>query len=160
MLTRMLCAALAVTVISAQLKAAPPYANEEQAVRALRAEHNRAIAAHDLDAVMSIAADDYIFVGGNSGIERSKADAHRGWAEDFAIDGFDRYVRTPKRIEIGERKGVLRAAERGEWEGFFRTPAGISRPYGQYFAHWSKASGRWKLVSDTYVTLGCRGSGC
>ena len=160
MLTRMSCAALAMAMVGAQLQAASPYSNEKKAVLALRADHNSAIAAHDLDGVMSVAADDYVNVGGNSGIKRSKAEARKGWAEEFATEGFDRYVRSPAQVEIGERKGVLRAAELGRWEGFFRKTAGISRPYGRYIAHWSKASGRWKLVSDTYVTLGCRGPGC
>lgn len=160
MLKTTFCFALATALTGAQLQAAPTRSNEKQAVLDLRTDHNRAIAAHDLDAVMSIAADDYVLVGGNSGIDRSKAEARKGWAEEFATGGFERYVRTPTQVEIGERKGVLRAAELGGWEGFNRKAAGVSRPYGRYFAHWSKASGQWKLVSDTYVTLGCRGPGC
>ena len=160
MLTRMICVVLATALTGAQLQAAPTYSNEKKAILSLRAEHNRAIAAHDLDGVMSIVAEDYVNVGGNSGIQRSKADARKEWARDFVTDGFERYVRSPSHVEIGERKGVLRAAEIGRWEGFRRSAAGVSRPYGRYFAHWSKASGQWKLVSDTYVTLGCRGPGC
>ena len=160
MLKRMSCAALAMAMMGAQLQAASPYSNERKAVLGLRADNNRAIAAHDLDGVQSIAADDYVLVGGSSGIDHSKAEARKGWAEEFATDGFDRYVRRLMQVEIGERKGVLRAAELGRWEGITRRAAGISRPYGRYFAHWSKASGQWKVVSDTYVTLGCRGPGC
>jgi ketosteroid isomerase-like protein len=160
MLTRTLCLALATVITGTQLEAAPINASEKRAVLVLRAENNRAIAAKDLDGVMSISAEDYVLVGGNSGIERSKAEARKGWAEEFTTPGFKRYVRTPTQVEIGNRKGVLRAAELGRWEGFRSTAAGESRAYGRYFAHWSKASGRWRLVSDTYVTLGCRGSGC
>jgi ketosteroid isomerase-like protein len=155
-----ICLALATALSNAQLQAAETYSAEKKVVLNLRAEHNRAIAAHDLDGVMSIVAEDYVNVGGNSGIQRSKADARKEWARDFVTDGFDRYVRTPSKVEIGERKGVLRAVELGSWEGFRRPAGGVSRLYGRYFAHWSKASGQWKLVSDTYVTLGCRGSGC
>ena len=160
MLTRPCYAVLAMGLVGAQVQAASPYSNDEKLVRGLRADHNRAIAAHDLDKVISIAADDYIIVGGSSGIERNKAEARIGWAEEFATEGFERYVRTPTQVDIGERKGVLRAAELGRWEGFSRKAARVSRPYGRYFAHWSKASGQWKLVSDMYVTLGCRGPGC
>lgn len=160
MLTRTSCAALAIALVGAQLQAASPDSDAKRTILDLRADHNRAIAAHDLDGVMSISADDYILVGGSSRIERNKADARKGWSEEFASEGFERYVRTPTQVEVGERKGVLRAAELGRWEGFNRKAAGLSRPYGRYFAHWSKASGQWKLVSDTYVTLGCRGPGC
>lgn len=160
MLSKISCAALGMAMISAQLQAAPSYADEKKVILALRAEHNRAIAAHDLKGTMRIAADDYVLIGGSSGIERSQAEARKGWAEEFATEGHDRYVRTTTQVEIGERKGVLRAAELGRWEGINRKRAGVSRPFGRYFVHWSKASGQWRTVSETYVTLGCRGPGC
>jgi len=154
------CAALGLSIISAQASAAPSYAVEKKTILALRAEHNRAIAAHDLNGAMRIAAVDYVLIGGSSGIDRSREEARKGWVEDFATGGHDRYVRTPTQVEVGERKGVLRAAETGRWEGINRKAAGMSRPFGRYFVHWSKASGQWKTVSETYVTLGCRGPGC
>ena len=160
MLGRSAFVGLAMALLSAQLQAAPSYANEKKALLALRADHNRAIAAYDLDGAMSVAADDYVLVGGSSGIERSKAETRKGWAEEFATEGHDRYVRTATRVEVGERKGVLRAAELGRWEGLDHKPAGVARPYGSYFVHWTKATGQWRVVSETYVTLGCRGPGC
>lgn len=130
------------------------------AIRELRAQNNRALAAHDLDATMRIVGDDFVLVGGNSGIDRSRDDDRKAWAEEFARPGHDRYVRTPGKIEVGARKGAWRAAEAGTWEGIDHLPAGESRPFGSYFVHWSKATGEWKVVSETYVTLGCRGPGC
>lgn len=160
MISRISFAVLGLTMLSAQLHAAPTYADERKAILALRAENNRALAAHDLDGAMRIVADDYVMIGGNSGIERTPAENRKGWAEEFATKGHDRYVRTTTRVEIGERKGVLRAAELGRWEGIDHKAAGVSRPYGSYFVHWSKATGQWRVVSETYVTLGCRGPGC
>ncbi len=161
MLKKVFWAAFGMAMISSQLTAAPSsYANEKKMILALRAEHNRAIAEHNLNGAMRIAADDYVLIGGNSGIERGQAEVRKGWTEEFAVDGFDRYVRTATQVEVGERKRVLRAAETGRWEGTFHKAAGVSRPFGRYFAHWSKASGQWKTVSETYVTLGCRGPGC
>lgn len=147
-------------MISGPLPAAPFHAEERKTILGLRAEHNRAIAAHDLEGAMRIAADDYVLVGGNSSIERSRAETRKGWAEDFATEGHDRFVRTPAEVEVGERNGVLRAAEIGRWVGINRKASGMSRPFGRYFVHWSKASGQWKTVAETYVTLGCRGPGC
>lgn len=160
MLLQSSCAVLGLAMISAQPSAAPSYAVDKKTILALRAENNRAIAAHDLDGAMRIVADDYVMIGGNSGIERSQAENRRGWAEEFATEGHDRYVRTTTQVEVGERKGVLRAAELGRWEGIDRKAAGLSRPFGRYFVHWSKATGQWRVVSETYVTLGCRGPGC
>ena len=160
MLSSTAYAFLGMTIFSAQLQAAPTYAIERTTILALRAENNRAIAAHDLNGTMRIVADDYVMTGGNSGIERSPAENRKGWADEFATAGHDRYVRKTTQIEVGERKGVLRAAELGKWEGIDHKSAGVSRPFGRYFVHWSKATGQWRVVSETYVTLGCRGPGC
>lgn len=159
MLLKTFCA-LSLLMISTQLSAGPPRADEKKTILALRAQNNRAIAAHDLDGTMRIVADNYVLVGGSSGIERSQTETRKGWTEEFATEGFDRYRRTPTQVEVGEHKGVLRAAELGRWEGFNRKAAGVSRPFGRYFVHWSKVTGNWRVVSETYVTLGCRGRGC
>lgn len=81
---------------------------------------------------MNIAADDYVLIGGSSGIERSRAESRKGWAEEFATKGHDRYVRTTTQIEVDASKGVLRTAELGRWEGINRKAAGMSRPFGRY----------------------------
>ena len=151
--------ALASPAASSQSKASA-HAEDRRAILALRAANNQALAAHDVDRAMAIAAADYVTVGGDSSIERGTAQNRKGWVEEFAAPGHDRYLRTPVEVEIGERKGVLRAAESGRWEGVNHKVAGEARPFGRYFAHWTKASGTWRAVSETYVTLGCRGSGC
>lgn len=160
MLSKIFLVVLGVALISAPLNAATTYADERKAILALRAENNRAVAAHDLNGVMAIVADNYVMTGGSSSIERTRSENRTGWAEEFAAVGFDRYVRTATRVEIGEHKGGLRAAELGRWEGINHKPGGVARPYGSYFVHWSKATGKWQIVAETYVTLGCRGPGC
>jgi ketosteroid isomerase-like protein len=136
------------------------YPQERRVILALRAASNRALAAHDVEGAMAATADDYVTIGGDSSVERGAAENRKGWVEEFATPGHDRYVRTARDVEVGVRKGVLRAAESGRWEGIDHKPAGESRPFGSYFVHWSKASGSWLAVSETYVTLGCRGPGC
>lgn len=156
---------LTVLSVSASPVASSPskpdsYADERRLILQLRAANNRALAAHDVDGAMALAADDYVIIGGNSSIDRGVAENRRLWAEEFSTGGHDRYVRTAASVEIGVRNGVLRAAESGRWEGVDRKPAGQSRPFGRYFVHWTKVSGAWRAVSETYVTLGCRGPGC
>ena len=155
-----LCVALSVACPAASASVDPSRAGEKALILAVRSRNNAAIAAHDLEAVMAMVADDYVLTGGNSGIERSAAEDREAWKDEFARPGFDRYVRTPVDLEIGERRGVLRAAESGTWEGVDRKPAGEMRPFGRYFAHWSKVTGQWRVVSEIYVTLGCRGAAC
>jgi ketosteroid isomerase-like protein len=144
----------------ARASKAPAYAEDRHAILALRAANNHALAAHDVDGTLAFAAADYVTIGGNSGIWNGIEENRKGWVEEFATPGLDRYVRTPSQVEIGARKGVLRAAELGRWVGIDHKPAGEARPFGRYFAHWTKASGEWRVVSETYVTLGCRGAGC
>ena len=109
---------------------------------------------------MSIAAEDYVLVAGSDSIFRSAEAMRAGWSETFRNPSLSGCVREPRSIEVGQQGGVLRAAEIGRWRCPRTTPTGGAEPYGSYFAHWSKGSGEWRVVSDNYVTLGCRGSGC
>ena len=133
---------------------------EAAAIAHLRSENNAALAAHDLRKVMSIAADDYVLVGGNDGIYRGKTDMAKIWAEDFVDPSDGGCVRTAGPIEVGSSGGTVRAAEVGTWECLTRLKNGERRRFGRYLAHWSKRSGEWRVVSDNYVTLGCRGDEC
>ena len=160
MLLRTFYFALSMTIVSAPLSAAPSYADERKMIQTLRAENNVALAAHDIDGTMRIVAENYVMTAGSSGIERTPAENRKGWIEEFATKGHDRYVRTMSKLEIGASKGVIRAAELGRWEGINNKEAGVSKPFGNYFVHWSKVTGQWRVVSETYVTLGCRGPGC
>ena len=157
-------AAVSLAVLAA---AADPIAQhtEEEAVRAqsrdeilaLRAAHNRAIAARDMDGIMRLSADDYVLVAGSDAIVRGAAEMRERWAASFASPGFG-CVRTLRGLEIGEQGGIWRAAETGTWVCTGAAPE--AEMHGSYFAHWSRRSGAWRVVSDNYVTLGCRGRGC
>ena len=118
------------------------------------------MAARDLNGTMSIVADDYVIVGGDDGITRSAQDTRGYWSKEFSDLKSLPCVRKPQSIEVGQSSNVLRAAERGQWPCPETTAAGDAVYYGSYFAHWSKRAGNWRVVSDNYVTLGCRGRGC
>jgi ketosteroid isomerase-like protein len=129
------------------------YAGDRGAILDLRADHNRAISTGDTEGFLRIAADDYVAIFGGGRIIRSKDELRRIWTERP-----QQCVRTPLRIEVATVDGGTRAAENGKWRCDSRSPAAVYT--GSYFAHWSKRSGEWRVVSDTYVTLACRGSGC
>jgi ketosteroid isomerase-like protein len=154
----LLAATAAAVPATAQPGSAAGAARRE--ILALRAANNRAIAARDLDGVMAIAADDYVLVGGNGGIHRSRAEMRELWARGFADPHDGGCVRTPQRVDAGASGGVLRAAESGRWACPAHTPGGEARYAGRYLAHWSRRSGAWRVVADVYVTLACRGPGC
>lgn len=127
--------------------------DEREAILTLRADHNRAISSGDTEGFLKIAADDYVSVFGGGTIIRSKDELRRIWTHRP-----QRCVRTPSRVEIAIVDGGTRAAENGGWRCDVQKPASVYT--GSYFAHWSKRSGEWRVVSDTYVTLACHGSGC
>ena len=126
---------------------------ERATILELRADHNRAIAAGDVEGFMRIAADDYVSIFGGGSIIRSKDELRRIW-----MARPQHCTRSPLRLEIGRVDGQVRAAELGEWRCDVQAPAKIYK--GSYFAHWTKKSGEWRVVSDTYVSLSCRGDGC
>ena len=136
------------------------FASERSTIQSLRAANNRAIAARDVDGTMSIAADDYVVVRGGDTIVRSAEAMRAQWDESFRDPRQDGCVRQLENIDVGQQGGVLRAAESGRWRCPRTTPTGEAEHYGSYFAHWSKRSGAWRVVSDNYVTLGCTGSDC
>lgn len=141
-------------VVASQDSTYPPEGHDEDraAILALRVDHNRAIAAGDVHGFLRIAADDYVAIFGRGRIIRSKDELRRIWTETP-----QQCTRTSRQIAIGNSDG-LRAAETGEWRCDVSNPSRVLS--GPYFAHWEKQSGTWRVVSDTYVSLGCRGEGC
>lgn len=145
----------------AQSSNAPDVSADQAVIAGLRRANNEAIGARDLDGTMRMVADDYVAVGGNDGLIRSKEEMSILWAKDFASPHpVNQCVRRPTTIEVGQAGVVTRAAESGHWQCRGETTSGTPAACGAYFAHWSKRSGEWRLVSDNYVTLGCHDPGC
>ena len=136
------------------------FTNERTSIAALRAANNQAMSTRDLNGTMNIVADDYVIVAGNSGITRSSEDMRARWSKTFSDPTRLPCIRKPEHIEVGQNAGMLRAAERGQWKCPSTAPSGEANYYGSYFAHWKKSAGKWVVVSDNYVTLGCAGKGC
>ena len=126
---------------------------DRAAIFKLRAEHNRAIASGDAETFLKLAADNYVSIFGGGTIIRSKEELRRVWMERP-----QQCARSSHQVEIGMVGGQFRAAELGKWRCDARNPERVTS--GSYFAHWSKTKDGWRVVSDTYVSLVCRGSGC
>jgi uncharacterized protein (TIGR02246 family) len=129
---------------------------DEQTIRRLRADFNRAIAARDVGALPIFWRED-VHVTTGAGRQLSGRDAVRAAFEAIFADAtFVTYVRTPGRIELSA-SGV-RAAESGHWLGQWKKPDGIMEWRGTYQAMWRKESGEWLIQSELYVSLRCSGS--
>ena len=134
------------------------YAADKGAIRALRLQSNRAIAAHDLAAFTPIFADDAVFVWSNGTSAVGKAGLTQFFARDFADPAFVTYVRTPERLAVSDQ-GV-RAVEHGTWTAIKREARGETRYGGDYAAHWLKTAEGWRVRGELYVKLHCDGPLC
>lgn len=147
---------MALFLLAAMLAAAAP--GDEAAIRAVRAETNAAIAAHDVARLAASFTDDVVLVSGGGDAFAGRDGLVRAFTSAFAAPGFVDYVRTPLRIEIAG--AGPRAAEHGRWLGRWRTSAGETRRSGIYLAQWLRAGGGWRIRAELYVTLACAGPGC
>ena len=127
-------------------------------IRSVRSQSNAAIARHDVEAVVSFLDAEYQITVGNGKLFHGRAGEVEGWRDEFAQSADLVYVRTPESVEVSS--SGERAAEIGVWVGTWTTVDGSHRAAGRYAAHWSKASGSWKIRSEIFVTLSCEGVGC
>ncbi len=134
------------------------YAADKAAIKALRLQSNRAIAAHDLAAFTPMFSDDAVFVWSNGTSAIGKAGLSKFFAHDFADPAFVTYVRTPETLAVSDR-GV-RAVEHGAWTAIKREPRGETRYGGDYAAHWFKTPEGWRVRGELYVKLHCDGPIC
>ena len=117
-------------------------------IRALRAQSNQAIAAHDADRTVSFMAPD-IVVGVAGGPTLTGRDASRtAFVEQFADRAFVTYVRTPEQVTLVD---PMRATERGRWVGRWRLNAGMHEQGGSYVAEWRCSEMGWLLHAETFV---------
>ena len=140
----------------ALLLAAAAAGGDAAEIRGLRARSNAAIAAHRVEDLRPLLADDYTALPGSSGRPISAEQTERRLAVAFADPTFVTYVRTPGRIAIAT--SGKRAAETGTWIGLWRKRDGEMRLSGFYQATWTPRDGGWRLLNESFVTLRCTGS--
>lgn len=141
--------------LDAGLASPPAFVGDEGVIRALRADSNRAIAAHDPERLAPMFADDAVFVWSNGSSSVGKASMLDFFRRDFATPSFVTYVRTPGRVSVSDRGA--RAAEHGAWTAIRRDAAGETRYGGDYLAQWAKTADGWRVRGETYVKLYCVG---
>ena len=138
-------------------------ASEEQGIRDAREAQNDAIRARDLDAIarhweagVQATAGTGVFVVGR--------DEYRlVFEEAFANLDEVVYTRIPDTIELStvDIEGVERIAwESGTWTGSWASSRGPTQLLGVYSAMWRKRNNRWRIHSELFVALSCRGPEC
>jgi len=130
--------------------------DDEQTIRRLRADFNRAIAAHDAITLPKYWREDVHVTTGAGRSLSGRDEARAAFEAIFADAAFITYTRTPGRVELSA-SGV-RAAESGHWLGQWKKPDGTMEWRGTYLAMWRKGDGQWLIQSELYVSLRCSGS--
>jgi ketosteroid isomerase-like protein len=111
-------------------------------IRAARAASNAAIAARDVDTIVSFLLPSYQVVTARNATRHGRDASRESWTAIFA-SGVT-YVRTPAEIYISENK--TQAHENGKWEG-----GGLR---GVYSAKWLRdENGAWRLIGEIFSTL-------
>lgn len=133
-------------------------ATHADTIRMLRMKSNEAIARHDAEAVGSFLADDFVATISSGAIQPSRQEHIDSFAEHFAQFSDVVYLRTPTTITISN--SAPHAIEHGTWEGSRTTADGKLENGGEYTAAWRKTDSGWKIYSELYVALYCRGKDC
>ena len=128
----------------------------EADIREVRARSNKAIAAHDLDAVTATLTPDVVVTGGNGGVNVGRDSVRAVFRRNFADTTFIDFLRTPDSITVSTARPLL-AAEQGHWMGRFHTANGLEDIGGVYLAMWRRTSEGWRIRSELFVSLTCHG---
>ena len=124
-------------------------------VRAMRQRSNAAIAAHDIDAFAATLLPEVIVTSGNGGVLVGRDSVRASLARAFADPTFVDYVRVTDRVELSVVRPT--AAEHGHWTGHWRTASGQEEISGTYLAMWRRTDAGWRVRSELFVSLACRG---
>jgi uncharacterized protein (TIGR02246 family) len=131
-------------------------ADDERAIRAARARSNRAIAAHDLDAISRVWMDTVHIVTSTSAQGSGRDENRQRMARQFTTRPDTTYVRRTAEIDVYEPWAV--ASEHGEWTGTWTEPDGKVTIGGTYLAQWRKVGSEWLIQAELFVPLRCDGS--
>ena len=145
-----LALALSITSSGAQSNSA-----DLAAIRAARAQSNRAIAAHDVDRTTGVMAPEYLGLSSRNTRTVGRDAARVDYAQIFGTRAGVVFIRTPREITVNRQ--WAQAGESGSWTGRWSSADGVVRVGGSYFAKWKETGGQWELIAETFVQLTCAG---
>ena len=128
----------------------------EDAIRAVRAASNQAIAARDVEALQATWLPDLHVTASSGKVVQSGREMAASFSQAFADADFITYVREPDLVQLSVGKGY--AAERGRWTGRWKEGDKEMLIRGTYLAQWHKIAAGWRIRSELFVALSCDGS--
>lgn len=132
--------------------------SEVKTIHAARKAFNEAIAKHDIEAMQSFLAEDYVITISTGQILRSRAAHIESFAAHFEQYPDVVYDRNPTEIQISEVHPI--AIERGTWVGSRTTKSGALKNGGAYTAAWKRTEQGWVIYSELFIALNCKGEDC
>ena len=144
------CAALTAIVLGA-VRAAGADKSDEAAIRAARAQSNRAIAERKIEDFARTLGADFVMVRGSSALVPTRQAYLDLFRADFADPKSISYRRMPDKIEVSSVAPL--AAEHGHWVGLNVDRSEAYR--GTYLAMWRRTDSRWEIRSELFVVLAC-----
>jgi ketosteroid isomerase-like protein len=154
-LFRLGAAVLLLTTLSMQ-GYAQTMTDDERLIREARAANNRAIAAHDADAMAGQWMPNFHITSSTGTLRGGREENRASLAQLFQDRPDVRYVRTPDVIQLLGSWDV--AGESGHWTGQWTHTDGVVRVGGDYYAQWRKVDGRWLIQAEIFVPTHCAGS--
>lgn len=125
-------------------------------IREMRAKSNEAIARRDVAGTLAIMSPNYIGTPALSVVHRSRDSVAASFVRQYADTTRLGYVRSPITIQVSETGPA--AAEYGHWVGRRRMADGVQELAGSYYATWQRTPEGWRLNSEAFVALSCKGS--
>lgn len=143
-----LAVALGMLTIGACNPAMLNQATEEQTIRALGNEWQRAIAARDVNRIVAIHAPDAVVMMSNSPTASGSAAIRAAYAGMVNMPGLSlNWV--PTRIEVAS---PTVATEFGTYTLAYDGPQGRVTDRGDYTTVWNKIDGQWRVATDAAVS--------
>jgi ketosteroid isomerase-like protein len=150
-MNRLLACVLLTAVGVAGIGAAGADKNDEAAIRAARAQSNRAIAERKIDDFARTLGADFVMVRGSGALVATKQAYLDLFRADFADPKSISYRRMPDKIEVSSAAPL--AAEHGHWVGLNVDRSEAYR--GTYLAMWRRTDQGWEIRSELFVVLSC-----
>ena len=123
--------------------------SEEDAIRAVTAEWQRAIIAHDVDRIANLHAPDALVMMSNSPLANGRQGIRSAYTGMFGIPGIS-LTWVPTRIDVAS---PTVATDYGTYTMGYDTPQGRVTDRGNYTTIWHKLDGQWKVAVDAPVSM-------
>lgn len=140
---------LALAALAACASANVNSQSDESSIRAVGADWQRAIAAHDVDRIVSLHAPDAVVMMSNSPLASGSSAIQAMYRGLVNMPGAS-LTWVPTQIDV---VSPTVATDIGRYTLSYDTPAGRVTDHGNYTTIWHKVDGQWRVAVDAPVSM-------